>query len=77
MGRAIIGALRWAENPEGNIGWVAGVVEDSATTAGPCMMSSVPSGKHDRVLAAIIAPSTDRYHLLFHNCQHWAAKMLK
>ena len=77
MQEAIHAAIRWRLGVDDEDGYVARVVNDSAATAGTCDLSSVPASKHDAVLAAINASSSDRYHLFLHNCQHWATKMLK
>lgn len=77
MTLAVIAAVAWKDDRVIFDGFVDGRVEDSAATAGPCNLSSEPAREHDRVRAAITASSSARYHLIMHNCQHWAAKMLR
>ena len=77
MPEAVRAAIRWRLGRDDEGGYVPGVVNDSAATAGPCSLSSVPASKYNAVLNAIVGPKVGRYHLVLHNCQHWAANALK
>ena len=74
MWLAVRAAVMSRLNPRRYDGFVAGVVEDTATTASGCNLSSVTTSRYNTVFSRIRAASGGRYHLLDYNCQDWAAE---
>ena len=76
MRRAALAAWGSMQVPPVHTGYVAGVIEDSAGTAGPCHLDEVLLPEYNRVLRAITVTTRGRYHLIRYNCQHWAKEKL-